>query len=219
MLIFSTFPKKRHVPVRGFTLVELLVATSVFVLVLTIASDSLFSAQVINSQLQKTQVILDGVNLTTEMMVRDIRYGSDFNCGTVGPARTVLRKGCPYGAGLPAGTVLVFKPAVPLQGTLNARYDRVAFYLQNNAIYKVEYPYGSVDRTYQITSNDVTITTMGFYSAGVNSMSGSIDVSSQTDSEQPLIAVMIAGQTKVGGKGAPVSFKMHTSAVSRFRDQ
>lgn len=214
-----TLLKKNRLPVSGFTLVELLVSTSVFVLVLTIASDSLFSAQIINSQLQKTQVILDGISLTTEVMVRDIRYGSEFNCGTTGPAPSMLRKGCPYGAGAPAGTVLIFKPSVPLQGTLNGRYDRVAYFLQNNAIYKNEYPYGSSVRTYQVTSPDVTITTMGFYSVGVNTMTGSDDVSGQRDTEQPLIAIMVSGQTKPGGKGAPVSFKMHTSAESRFSDR
>lgn len=216
MLIFS---RKKRASLKGFTLIELLVSTFVFLIILVIATDSLFSAQITNVQLQKTQVILDGVNLTTEVMVRDIRYGSDFNCGTVGPSRTMLRKGCPYSAGAPVGTVLVFKPSIPLQGTLNARYDRVAYYLQDNAIYKVEYPYGSGDRVYQVTSNDVTITTMGFYTVGVNSMSGSSDVLGQSDTEQPLVAIMIAGQTKPGGNGTPVSFKVHTSAVSRFNDR
>lgn len=211
--------KKKRIHMRGFTLVELLVATSVFVFILTIAADSLFSAQFINVKLQKTQVVLDGLNLATEVMVRDIRYGSEFNCSTIGPSPTALRNGCPYSVGAPVGTALIFKPAVPLQGTLNARYDRVAYYLQNNAIYKNEYPYGNAPRTYQITSNDVTITTIGFYSVGVNSMNGSSDVGNQTDTDQPMIAVMISGMTKASNPGQSVSFKTHTSATARVLDK
>lgn len=213
------FLSKKPLHAKGFTLVELMVATSVFVFILTIATDSLFSAQLINARLQKTQVILDGINLATEVMVRDIRYGSEFNCGTAGPSRTSLRNSCPYSPGAPVGTALVFKPAVPLQGTLNARYDRVAYYLQDNALYKKEYPYGATERTYQITSNDVTITTIGFYSVGVNSMSGSNDIGSQTDTDQPLIAIMLSGKTKAVNQGESVAFKMHTSASARVLDR
>lgn len=206
--------------IRAFTLIELMVATSLFVLVLTIAADSLFSAQLVNTQLERTQIILDGVNLAAEVMVRDIRFGSEFNCGTLAPAPTLLRKSCPYSTGAPVGTVLVFKPTIPLEGTLNPRYDRVAYYLRDNAIYKNEYPYGGSARTYQITSSDVTITTMGFYSLGVNSMDGSSDVGGATDVDQPMMIVMIAGITKpTRGRSGPVTFKMHTAATSRTTDR
>lgn len=203
--------------IQGFTLIELLVVMALFMSVLTVAVGALFSAQVVNTRLEQTQAVLDGMNLATEVIVRDIRYGSNFYCDTTIPQpMTTLRKGCAYPGG---GTVLIFKPQIALNGTTNQKLDRVAYYLSNGMLYKDEYPYGSSMRTYQITASDVTISTLAFYANGLNTTLGTSDYGNVTDYNQPLVTMVISGVTIPKKKTIqPVTFSVQTSGSSRALD-
>ncbi len=198
---------------RGFTLVELLVAMAIFVFVITIATGALFSAQAVNGKLEQTQNVLDGVNLSVELLVRDIRYGSNFWCGTGSVPAVVptTRNSCPSSG----GNVLVFRPSIALSGTTDQTQDRVAYYLSNGVLYKSEYPYGVSSRTFQITSGDVKISTLAFFSKGYES---SYDTS--VDYNQPITTIVLSGTTiplKITAK--PVQFSIQTSASSRVLDK
>ncbi len=202
---------------QGFTLIELMVTMAIFISVMTIAVGALFSAQVVNTRLEQTQAILDGVNLATEVIVRDIRYGSNFYCDTAIPfPMTTLRKGCIYPSG---GTVLIFRPTLALTGSTNQTLDRVAYYLSNGVLYKDEYPYGGTMRTYQITATDVNIQNLAFYATGLNSTTGTSDYASVSDYNQPLITMVISGVTIPTKKTVqPVTFSVQTSGSSRALD-
>jgi prepilin-type N-terminal cleavage/methylation domain-containing protein len=207
--------KKNHrCFLQGFTLVELLVTSALFSVVITIAVGALLSAQTINIRLKQTQTVLDGVNLATEIMVRDIRYGLNFYCDTAVPASILLRKECPHISGVPGATVLFFKPTAALVGTTNDDLDRIAYYLENGTLYKKEYPYGGTERTYQLTSNNVTISTLGFYSSGLYS-SQSVPT---RDYNQAIVTIVLSGVTVGSSSVAPVTFSMQTSATSRLLD-
>jgi prepilin-type N-terminal cleavage/methylation domain-containing protein len=208
---------KSKTSLKGFTLIELLVTAALFSVILSIAVGALLSAQLVNTKLEQTQTVLDGVNLVTEVMVRDIRYGSYYYCDTSEPSGTLIRKSCPYTGGAGA-TVLTFKPTVALVGTTDPTKDRVSYYLKENAIYKNEYPYGNIMRSYQITSSEVKINTLGFYSVGVNSVLGNNDVGNASDLDQPLFMIVISGATIPKKKRAPVTFSVQTSTASRMLD-
>ena len=207
----------------GFTLIELLVTMAIFINVITIATGALYSAQHVNVLLEQTQTVLDGVNLASEVIVRDIRYGTNFYCDnslSVPTPVPTLRKSCPYSTG--GGNILVFKPMIALTGSTDASKDRVAYYLANGILYKNEYPFGAPMRTYQITSSDVTIGTLAFYATGTNSSLGdpSIDYGSVSDNNQPLITIVISGVTipkKINVQA--VTFSLQTSASSRTLDR
>jgi len=203
--------------VRGFTLVELLVTMAIFISVITIATGALFSAQVVNTRLQQTQSILDGVNLATEVIVRDMRYGSSFYCDTAIPLPMVsVRKSCEYPNG---GTVIIFKPTMALANTTNQSLDRVAYYLSAGVLYKDEYPYGGTKRTLQITSSDVDVQKLSFYAKGLNTTTGASDYGGASDYSQPLVTMVISGVTIPRKKTTqPVSFSVQTSASSRALD-
>lgn len=199
--------------VKGFTLIELLVTMAIFIGVITIATGALFSAQAVNTRLEQTQAILDGVNLATEIVVRDMRYGSYFYCDTTLPSTPpTTRRECPYPSG---GTVIIFKPTLPLSGTTDPAGDRVAYYLSNGILYKNEYPYGGSMATKQITASDVNIQKFSLYTTGLQSTSGG-----SPDNNQPLLTMVISGVTiprKISTQ--PVSFSVQTSASSRTLDQ
>ena len=203
--------------IRGFTLIELLVTMALFTFVITIATGALYSAQAINTRLQQTQTILDGVNLATEVVVRDIRFGASFYCDTSIPMPIPsIRKGCPYPTG---GSVLIFRPILPLVGTNDRRFDRVAYYLSEGMLYKDEFPFGGAVRTYQITSSDVNVERLSFYAAGVNTTTGLMDYVSASDYSQPVITMILSGVTvPKKASSRPVEFSVQTSAVSRALD-
>lgn len=209
--------KRIGYPVRGFTLVELLVTMAIFLTIITIATGALFSAQAVNVRLEQTQLILDEVNLSTEVMVRDIRYGTTFYCDTVLPdVPPTMRKSCTYPTG---GTVLVFRPATQLTGSTNRLNDRVAYYISNGALYRKEYPSGGDVKTSQLTSSDIIISNLAFYVTGAQSVSGSNDYGSQSDINQPLVTIVISGTTVPPKANAvPVSFSVQTTASSREID-
>ncbi len=198
---------------RGFTLVELLISMVIFTSVITIATGALFSAQTINTRLEQTQLILDGVNLAVEVMARDIRYGSEFHCDTVIPASSIpmTRTSCPYANG---GTVIILRPSVVLSGSNDQASDRIMYYLSNGIVYKDEYKEGVIGNkiTYQVTPTDVNITTLAFYVTGSeNTSAGNI--------VQPLVTLVLSGVTVPGKtKVTPVQFTIQTSVSARALD-
>jgi prepilin-type N-terminal cleavage/methylation domain-containing protein len=206
---------KTFTHVRGFTLIELIMTIAIFTFVIVIATGALFSAQAVNARLEQTQTVLDGVNLSTEMIVRDIRYGSNFYCttGSSVPIPTPsTRLDCSYPSG---GSVLVFRPNVGLSGTADKTQDRVAYFLSGGILYKTEFPFGAASRTYQITTQDVTINQLAFFAKGAQS---SFD--SSVDFNQPLITVTIAGVTIPAKRTLqPVRFTIQTSASTRTLDK
>jgi prepilin-type N-terminal cleavage/methylation domain-containing protein len=199
---------------RGFTLIELMVSMAIFISVLFIAMGAVYSAQSVSVQLEQNQVILDGVNLAVEVMTRDIRYGSTFYCGTPPATSPVPSNDCAYGASSGANAI-AFKPANTLTGSINPSFDRVVYYISNGIIYKNETPGGDVNlsKTYQITTPDVKISQLTFY------VQGAIPSTNSLDYNQPVITVIIQGQT-IPPKTTvtPVTFKVQTSISSRGLD-
>jgi prepilin-type N-terminal cleavage/methylation domain-containing protein len=208
-LFFKQVQVAQRARVRGFTLVELLVVLALFTMVIVLASGALYSAQAQNVKLQQTQVILDGVNLAVEVIARDIRYGSQFYCGnaTSSPITALPATRCTNG-----GTILVFKPSVPLSVS-NPSFDRVVYYRSpNGALFKQEYPAGTaVAPATQITTSDFNVTGLTFYVFGAEQ--------SPTDYNQPLVTVSLSGVTiPTKSDVKPVSVTLQTSASSRRVD-
>jgi prepilin-type N-terminal cleavage/methylation domain-containing protein len=205
--------------VQGFTLIELLVVLGLFSGIATISLGALFNAQSINARLQESQAILDNVNLSTQTIARDIRFGSEFYCTTSLPLTSVLvptiRKSCPYGVGLTGGgTVLIFRPAETSTST-----DRVAYYLKNGVLYREDYPRNAASSTLQMTSNEVTIKSITFFVDGAQKSDGSNDDAGASDYKQPLISILISGDTKPTMSSVkPVTFNIQTSVSAREID-
>jgi hypothetical protein len=129
---------------------------------------------------------------------------------------TAVRKPCPYPTG---GTVIIFRPTIPLTGTTNHSFDRVAYYLSSGVLYKDEYPYGGTKRTMQVTSSDVNIQTLSFYANGLNSTTGASDYVNASDLNQPLVTMVLSGVTIPRKANAQaVNFSVQTSGSSRALD-
>lgn len=205
-----------QITVKAFTLVELLVVLGLFSSVATLSLGALFNAQAINGRLQETQSILDNINLSSQTVVRDIRFGSYFNCATALPYTLlevpVIRKDCAFGTS--GGGVLIFRPA-----DASDDRDRVAYYVKKGILYKEEYPYGGASTTLQMTADDVVINDLTFYVSGAYTSDGSNDYLGQSDFRQPLVTILISGNTKPrNAVVSPTSFSLQTTVSSRDLD-
>lgn len=205
---------------QGFTLVEMLVVLGLFSFLMTLATGVLYTTQAINVKLQETQSVLDNVSVSMETMSRDIRYGSDFHCAlSVNVPDILLRQDCDFSHG---GSVLFFKPVDAINDD-----DRVAYYASttqdgvatSSVILKDEYRVGGATTTYRITANDVKIKSLFFYVTGADSTSVAKNISGSADYTQPLVTVMLSGETIPIKQGATsTKFIVETSISSRVLD-
>jgi prepilin-type N-terminal cleavage/methylation domain-containing protein len=69
---------------KGFTLIEIIVSVSIFVVVMLIAVGAVLNAVDANRKAQSLNVIINNLNLTFESMVRDLRTGKNYStsCGS-----------------------------------------------------------------------------------------------------------------------------------------
>ena len=67
-------------PSRGFTLVEMLVSISVFMVVMTVAAGSLMSVIDANNKAQALKSAINNLNFAIESMAKEIRVGSNYSC-------------------------------------------------------------------------------------------------------------------------------------------
>jgi prepilin-type N-terminal cleavage/methylation domain-containing protein len=202
---------------QGFTLVELLVVLGLFSGIATLSLGSLFNAQTINNRLQETQSILDNINLSIQTVTRDVRFGANFYCGeddpTTLPSIPLIRKDCSDAAGN-GGDVLIFRGS-----EWKDDRDRVAYYISDGVLFKIEYPFVGASTTLQMTSSDVFITKLLFYVDGAHTSDGSNDYLGLFDFRQPLIHILISGYTKSERQTVkPITFNIQATVSSRSLD-
>lgn len=69
---------------KGFTLIEILIATGIFSIIALFATGSLVSVFGSNRKATSLQNIMTNLNFTFEDMAREIRYGEVYRCGSGG---------------------------------------------------------------------------------------------------------------------------------------
>ena len=176
---------------RGFTLIELMVASSLFLVVMLIVSGSILSVFSANNKSKNLRSVMDNLNLTLESMTRTIRFGNNYNCGSTG--NTALPLDCPSGS--PSLTI------TDVSGN-QIRYST------STVATRISRTIGA--NTYYITSPDVTITYLKFF------VLGSAPYTS-TDTRQPRVIILVSGY--VGDKATTrSSFTLQTTVSQRDLD-
>lgn len=69
---------------KGFTLIEMLVATALFSIVMTISVGSLLSLVDANKKAQSITSVMNNLNFALENISRNMRLGTAFDCGDPG---------------------------------------------------------------------------------------------------------------------------------------
>lgn len=66
----------------GFTLIEMMVAVALFAIVMLIAGATLFSLVYANRKAEALQSVVNNLNISLDEMVRNMREGSNYRCGS-----------------------------------------------------------------------------------------------------------------------------------------
>ena len=176
---------------HGFTLIEIMVAVSIFSLIMVISMGSILSVFDANKKSQTLRTVMDNMNFTLEGMTRTIRFGRNYHCGSGGD--TTQPYDCPSGAN-----------SITLQAV-------------NGSQIRYRLNGGRIGRTinngteYFVTSPDITIQSLAFR------VFGSLLYNNGSDLLQPQVIITVKGfaGTKPSTQS---SFSLETTVSQRRFD-
>jgi prepilin-type N-terminal cleavage/methylation domain-containing protein len=186
---------------NGFTLVELMVATSLFTIIMLMGIGSLVVSSNSAKAAQKLRIAVDNVNFAMESMTRELRTGTRFYCDTssVSVADDAV-KDCE------GGNVIAFTP----QQVGGSSVSRIAYLLQervqgssNYTLKRCEGVASTADCP-EIVSSEVNVKNLKFYVRGSN----------VADKIQPSVQILMNGVVKVRGVETPFTLQSMASQRS-----
>lgn len=195
------YTKKEHANINldaGFSLIEIMVSLSLFIVVIVISMGSILSVLDANRKSQSLRATMDNLNFTIESMTRTIRFGTSYHCGQGG--NTSTPQDCPSGTS--------FLTVQSSEG------DEVSYQVNNGQITRSLN--GSSGKA--ITSPDVTISEIKFYVFGSQPYCSTISPSCNTQDElQPQVIIVVTGFSGVK-PSVETEFTIQTTVSQRFFD-
>ena len=199
---------------EGYTIIETMIAISLFTIIVMSGMGALMSANAIHKKSQGMRSIMDNLSFITEDMSRNLRTGSKYHCLILGetmpPAISTgqlsVPKSCAGG-----GWAIAFEPP---KGT-NSIGDQWVYYISNDGkIFKATYgPYDDLANYTQLTPEEVVIDpdASGFTVIGAESpLVGA-------DRRQPFVIIRLVG-TITYREDIVTPFSIQTSVSQRAVD-
>jgi prepilin-type N-terminal cleavage/methylation domain-containing protein len=195
---------------RGFTLIEMLIAVTLFSVVMLVAVGTLLSLVTANRKAQALQSVMNNLNIALDDMARSIRMGSQYHAGSSGNFLTTSD-----GDNVNGEVIFAFEP----YGNKNTDNPTVYWYDSvTKAVYRCRpQPTGtacnaspsSSDPMYvPLTSPEVLINNMKFYAAGTT----------RGDIQQPRVVMVIQGTASASDQKAKTTFHVQVTAAQRLLD-
>lgn len=182
----------------GFTLVEMMVAVSIFLLVVTTGIGGLLTMFTTYQDSQGRRMVNDSLAASIDQLAREIRTGYNYHCFDSSPGGSLTNpQDCPDGA-----TGLAFESAEGDPG----RDDDQIIYRFNETSGVLERSDSSGASFLPLTSPALEIDTFRFFVSGADS----------GDMRQPLVTVLIAGTHQSQSGSQP--FSVQTSISQRLLD-
>ncbi len=189
------FKPKILLPIKGFTLVELMISIGVFLIIITISLGAILSVLDAGREARALKSVLTNLNFAVEAISREIKFGTNYYCGTT-TSNTWTPQNCTGGGNPPQGSITF----TASDGTTD-----VIFRLNGTQIEK------SVDNgnTYiGVTSPEIVVQDLKFYVFGALN----------TDTSQPRVFMILRGYA--GTKPTSQSrFIVQTSVSQRVLDR
>ena len=191
---------------NAFTLIELMVATTIFTIVMLMGVGSLVTSSNSAKRAQKLQIAVDNVNFAMESMTREIRMGTNYYCAnsyTMSKDDTSTRD-CGNGG------IIAFTPQqVGVNPPSRVGYFREAITINEVAGYTLtRCEFTTIKSCAPIVSIDVNVEGMGFYVKGADA---------STINVQPSVRILMKGTISINGVGTP--FALQTMASQRSAEK
>lgn len=190
---------------RGFTLLELMLAITLFSVTAVIAVSALFGVLIFQRKASALQRVQNNVNFAVRSMVADISVGDLYYCGTSvpsGPIANINPQSCWSGG----GPLIVFR---------NVRDEKTVYRLDNDAIERCVDVSGSGNCDLGSGPNYLLLTAA---SVNIDSAVSSFYVdgaerAADGDTKQPRAQLVLRAITDVGGETEVINIQ---STVSQF---
>jgi len=179
---------------KGFTLIEIMTALSIFIIVMTVSMGSIIGIFDTNRKSRSLKVVMGNLNIAIETMSREIRFGRNYHCelsATANPPFTSARN-CPEG-----GELVSF---------LSNDGEQIVYHLNNNAIEASRDGGSTYDK---ITAPEVVIDKLTFYVLGAGM--------APLNTLQPRIYMNIGGEAGTTDKEKS-AFSLQTMISQRYLD-
>ena len=180
--MLKKYLNKKNNLVGGYTIIETMIALSIFLIVIIIGVGSLLNASLVNKKSQDTRSIMDSLNFAMEDMSRNIRIGYDYQC---------LVEGGEYNdnsaLGTPTSCLSGFGVAFESsEGRSNDNTDQWLYYVSGGKLIKST---SGIGGEIQMTPDEVEITNpnYNFSVVGAERFSGTMD------KQQPLVIIRLSG--------------------------
>ncbi len=174
---------------KGFTLIELMVAVSVFAMVMMLASGAYLVMLDTSQRAQASATGIDNLAFALTTMTRTIRTGTQYNCNT------------PTGGDCNSGATLYFT---------DQNGDKIEYSLPPSSGTIYESINGGAPTP--LTEPSVQVQNLTFVVNGTATSTGA-----NIDTVQPYVFITVSGDTSAG-PGNLVPFAVQTSAVMRGTD-
>jgi len=183
--------------VSGYTLIELIIATGLFALIMLLASGAYLMMIGLQRQAQGIATGIDNLSFAIETMTRDIRTGTAYSCGvSLGLGDCAVSGGSSFTFTPSGGGTAVTYSCLGSSGSCSPATP--------GAIQKTV---GTTVST--LTDPSVDITSLTFYVSGTGKPPG--------DLAQPHVTITISGKV-LYGKGKSDTFHIETGATMRGSD-
>ena len=200
-----TSPQKTIKNQLGFSLIEMLVSTSIFIMVITVAVGALLVVIDANAKAQNMQEVMTNLTFALDSMTREIRTGRGFYCDTTIPVNLhdTDTRDCTRGQ-----TISIVEGGSSLTDETDTRRGagRVA-YRYNSSNATIERRVGRGNGWQAVTSPDVNITNAYF----------TLRNSDPNDNIQANVTIYIEGETE-SLIGLNSDFQLQTTIAKRILD-
>ncbi len=191
---------------QAFTLIEMMVAVSIFAIVMMVGVGALLSLVATNHRAQAIHSVMNNLSAAVEGMSRSIRVGTLYNCVTSAttppsappPSTIATPQDCASGG----AHLMAFESST---GSLTDANDQVVYRLNGKQLER-SLKGGANGSWVAITAPEVSIDTFDFYVVG----------SAKGDGIQPRVLMRIKGSAEV--PGGTTTFTVQASVVQRVLD-
>lgn len=179
---------------HGFTLIEMLVSVALFAIVMLIMGGALLSLTYANRKAQALQSVMNNLNISLDSMVRGIRMGNNYRCGSATPSVADCATG---------GSALYITP----YGSDSAQRSQDWGFIYDSATQRLYKVVGSGQQI-ALTAPEVKISSMTFYVVGTT----------RGDTTQPKVVITIKGSVTGSTLLSNSTFNIQATAVQRLLD-
>lgn len=181
---------------RGFTIIELVVSSGLFITATLIIIGSVVSLEAASRKTRATRIAIDNVGAAIESMSRTMRTGSNFHCGTFTTSSITTRQSCVTG-GSGGQSIIAFESQ---QGSRSIATDQHVYMLQGTTIMRST---NSGANYVALTAPEISITSLQFWVGGVTAAD-----------EQPFVTMVIRGRAVTSAKTS-TDFNIQTTISQR----